>query len=221
MLETDSMAQVAEMFGPVMQAIAATMGPQCEVVLHSLESPDHLDRTIVAIENGHVTGRQVGGPTTNLGLEVLQTHDSTPDRFNYRSHTKDGRVLRSSSVYFRNAEGAIIGALCINLDITAYLQAHGALNDFLGRNDSEVKETFGAEIGEVLDALIQNALDRVGMPAPAMSRDDKIEVVRYLDEKGAFLVKRSMERVARALGISRVTAYAYLEEVRSGTNHSQ
>ncbi len=158
MLETDSMAQVAKMFGPVMQAIAATMGSQCEVVLHSLESSDCLDSTIIAIENGHVTGRQVGGPTTNLGLEALRTHDLTPDRFNYLSHTKDGRVLRSSSIYFRNDAGMIIGALCINLDITAYLQAQGALNDFLGRNDSEIRETFGAEIGEVLDALIQNAL---------------------------------------------------------------
>ena len=40
-------------------------------------------------------------------------------------------------------------------------------------------------------------------------------MVRSLDEKGAFLVKRAAERIARALGTSRVTAYAYLEEARA------
>ena len=39
-------------------------------------------------------------------------------------------------------------------------------------------------------------------------------VVRYLDEKGVFLIKKSAERVAEFLDISRFTVYNYLNEVK-------
>src|SRR5512142_860148 len=110
------MTELRDVLVPVMKAIAQTVGPRCEVVLHDLRAADRLGSTIVWIENGQVTGRRVGGPTTNLGLEALRTGDPNPDRFNYRTKTADGRELRSSSVYFRNGRGEIIGALCVNVD---------------------------------------------------------------------------------------------------------
>ena len=46
-----------------------------------------------------------------------------------------------------------------------------------------------------------------------MKRDDKIEFVRYLDKKGAFLITHSAERVYEYLNISRFTLYNYLDIV--------
>ncbi|WP_147917151.1 PAS domain-containing protein [Ruania zhangjianzhongii] len=54
-----------------MRAISSTVGPHCEVVLHDLSSRS-MDRTIYAAENGHVTGGEPGGPSTNFGAGVLQ-----------------------------------------------------------------------------------------------------------------------------------------------------
>src|SRR5699024_5002665 len=63
----DSVEQIVESFRPVIHAIAAAGGPGCEVVLHDLSAPEpDLGSTIVAIENGHVTGREVGGPSNSL-----------------------------------------------------------------------------------------------------------------------------------------------------------
>lgn len=42
----------------VMKLIAAQFGPDCEVVLHDWSK--EYESTIVAIENGHVSGRKVG-----------------------------------------------------------------------------------------------------------------------------------------------------------------
>jgi predicted transcriptional regulator YheO len=203
---------------PVMKAIATTIGPRCEVVLHEIRPGEPLDTSIVAIENGHVTGRTVGGPSTNLGLEAIQSGRANPDRFNYRTRTNDGRELRSSSIYFRGADGQLMAALCINLDVAPYLNARDALGELIGppsAEDDEVPETFGKEMGEVLDALIQRSIDRSGVAIGLMTRDQKIAVIRDLDGRGAFLVKRAIERIARALRISRVTAYAYLQEART------
>jgi predicted transcriptional regulator YheO len=172
----------------------------------------------VHIENGQVTGREVGGPSTNLGMEAIRTADPNPDRFNYRTRTKDGRVLRSSSVYFRDTEGALIAALCINFDVMAYAEANEALEELLGslpgESAEEVPEIFGGDIGEVLDGLVQEAIARTGRTPASMDRDEKVEVLRWLDLQGAFLVKRAIDRVSKALRISRVTAYAYLREAR-------
>ncbi len=219
-LPIDEIAEIREPLIAIARAIAATIGPHCEVVLHDYREWGRSGSTIIWIENGQVTGRRVGGPTTNLGLEAMRSGNLSPDRFNYRTRTKDGRTLRSTSIYFRNRSGELIGSLCINLDVSAYLNARSALDTLLGMeteavSETEVAETFGNDIGEVLDAQIQAAISRTGKPAAALVREDKVAVVRYLDEKGAFLVKRAADRIARALGTSRVTVYAYLEEARS------
>ncbi len=211
----EDISDLRDLLVPIMKAIALTVGPRCEVVLHDLHAWDRLGSTIVWIENGQVTGRRVGGPTTNLGLEALKTGDANPDRFNYRTRTPDGRELRSSSIYFRNSRGELIGALCINLDVRAYAHARDALQELVGDGDIEVDETFRTDIGEVLDDLVRQGIARVGVPVTAMTRDEKVSVIRYLDDRGGFLVKRAIDRVARALRISRVTASAYLEEARA------
>lgn len=41
------------------RGIAAQFGPNCEVVVYDLTEND-VEHSIVAIENGHVTGRKVG-----------------------------------------------------------------------------------------------------------------------------------------------------------------
>ena len=43
-----------------------------------------------------------------------------------------------------------------------------------------------------------------------MERDDRVRVVRAMGERGLFLIKGSVERVARVLGVSRYTVYNYL-----------
>ena len=120
-LPVDEMSDLVGAAGSHRAGHRATIGPRCEVVLHDYREWDRSGSTIVWIENGHVTGRHVGGPTTNLGLEAMRSGDASPDRFNYRTRTrKDGRTLRSTSIYFRNRAGEFIGALCINLDVSAY-----------------------------------------------------------------------------------------------------
>ena len=47
-----------ELFKAIMKMIAKQFGDKCEVVLHDWSGG--YDKTIVAIENGHVSGREVG-----------------------------------------------------------------------------------------------------------------------------------------------------------------
>ena len=53
------------------KGIARQFGPNCEVVVHDLASNDP-ETSIVAIENGHVSGRRVGDGPSHVVLEALR-----------------------------------------------------------------------------------------------------------------------------------------------------
>ena len=48
-----------------------------------------------------------------------------------------------------------------------------------------------------------------------MTKAEKLEVVRFLDRRGAFLITKSGDRVCEFLNISKFTLYNYLDAVRS------
>jgi predicted transcriptional regulator YheO len=211
-------AELRVLLGPVMRGITSAVGQHCEVVLHDLTGED-FEHTIAAIENGHVTGRSVGGPSTNLGLEVVREESSVGDEYGYRARTRDGRELHCSSVYFHDDDGYVIAALCINVDVTPFIAARGALNDVLdgaSRGVPDRGEIFASDINELLDQMIEEAVASTGKAVSMLSRDDRLAIMRVLDERNAFSVKRAVDRVSGRLGISRVTVYNYLDEIRSG-----
>ena len=64
-----------------------------------------------------------------------------------------------------------------------------------------------------LDRLIDSVETELGGPLPTLSRHDKQRAVRLLDERGAFILRRAVEDVADAMGVSRITVYNYLNAI--------
>lgn len=205
-----------ESFLPVVQGLAELFGTNCEVVLHDLSA---IPASVVAIENGHVTGRDLGDPPTDQMLRTLRNVDRVPDVRIYAS-SREGKVLKSLAVTLRGREAQPIGILGVNFDVSEMVQVQRALATLtaLGRLGSEAvpvtEEIFSGDIRDVLAGMIAATLREMGKTPAAMSRDEKMEVVKRLEERGAFLVKRSAEQVAEALDLSRFTVFAYLKEIR-------
>lgn len=65
-----------------------------------------------------------------------------------------------------------------------------------------------------LDRLIDQVELELGGNLEDLSREDKQRAVRMLDERGAFVMRRSVEEVADAFGVSRITIYNYLNATR-------
>ena len=76
----------------------------------------------------------------------------------------------------------------------------------------------GRVVGAMRILSLQGALHRMidgverelGAPLGQLGREDKQRAVRLLEERGAFVLRRSVEDVADALGVSRITVYNYL-----------
>ncbi|MBM6853214.1 transcriptional regulator [Mediterraneibacter glycyrrhizinilyticus] len=201
----------------IAHGLAEHFGPQCEIAIHDVTRD--LSNTIVYIENGQVSGRTDGDGASNVVLEALNTPpEKLHDQIAYLTRTEDGRALKSSTLYIRDENGNLRYLFSVNYDI-ASLRAVDELIQGLITTHPLKKENPEREsvpkiphtVTELLDSLIEHAIAEIGKPVVMMTKEDKIRVVHYLNDAGAFLITKSGDRVASALGISKFTLYKYME----------
>jgi predicted transcriptional regulator YheO len=214
-LANESLSASLRMLLPVVRGLAEMLGQECEIVLHDVSRLPH---SIVAIENGSLTGRSVGDGPTDRMLRNLRNSDEANDvRLYVSSH--DGRIFKSLAVTLRDDDGSPIGLLGLNFDVSEIVQAQRTLAGMssIGRRGEAVdSEIFAGDIRDVVATMVTQVVAEMGRTPAAMSREEKMEVVKRLEERGAFLVKRSAEQVAEALDLSRYTIFSYLKEIRHG-----
>lgn len=212
---TTKLNPIIQSYIPLVKGIAATFGSRCEVVLHDFTDLQH---SIVAIENGHVTGRSSGSPMTESSLKLVQNGKVDEDIINYTGKSADGRVLKSTTVFIKDEHQKVIGCFCINFDITELVGARSVLNDIMKISEDFQERPNDAKnlnvVSVVLTDLVKETLDEVGKPIIYLSKDDKVMMVDRLDQKGAFLIKGAIDYVANVLCVSRYTIYNYLDEIR-------
>ncbi|WP_158848829.1 helix-turn-helix transcriptional regulator [Saccharothrix deserti] len=195
----------------VMPGLAATFGRSCEVVLHDYRQPDN---SVVAVA-GELTGRRVGSAMSEIGLAVLARGNEAVDELNYLTRTPAGRLIKSSTMPLRDERGEVFGALCVNLDVTALRQVGDLLADLAGGDVTPATTTFTDDIEEVVDAVVRSEELALAKPADALSKPERLRLLRALDQRGVFQLRGAAPRVAARLGISRASLYADLAACRT------
>ena len=208
-LNDDSINPIIKSLIPVIEGLAKTFGSFCEFVLHDVSKTDY---SIVAIENGNITGRKVGAPVTDLLMELITKNDDY--KLNYRSTTKDGKPLKCSTILIKDEQGKIIGSLCINIDITSAKIAESFLQE-ITKSEDETEESFPENVNAFLQFMINKAIKLINKPTHLASKDEKIEIIKYLNENKIFHIKGAVDITAKELNVSRYTIYNYLDEVRN------
>lgn len=198
-------------------AITEQFGENSEVVVHDLRSADP-DHTIVAIENGHVSQRQLGDGPSRIVLEAVQHKgEGVPgDMHGYLTKTRDGRILKSSTVFLKDENGEVEGVFSLNYDITELLMAERAIDSILNHKAAgqEQPDRIPQNVNDLLDDLIEQSVALVGKPVAMMTKDDKITAIQFLNNAGAFLVTKSGDKVSKYFGISKYTLYSYIDAKR-------
>ena len=204
------------------KALSAQFGPNCEVVIHDLQSNDP-DSSIVAIENGHVSGRKIGDGPSHVVLEALEAMNNGgkpgEDRLSYLAKTADGKTLKSTTVYIRDEDKQPIGIFSINYDITLMLAMEENLRQFTATTPEQpenIPEPITQDVSDLLDELIEQSVKRVGKPVALMTKEEKVKAIGFLNDTGAFLITKSGGKVCKYFGISKYTLYSYIEEAKNG-----
>ncbi len=198
-------------------ALALQFGSGCEVVVHDLETTDP-SHSIVAIENGHVTGRKLGDGPSHVVLEALHAGtERLEDRLAYLTKTADGKILKSSTVFIRDDEGRTVGIFAVNYDITILRAMGDTIAEVVGTGPSAPREPepIVRSVADLLDDLIEQSVQLVGTPVALMTKEEKVRAIRYLNDTGAFLITKSGPKVCKYFGISKYTLYNYLDEARA------
>lgn len=209
-----------QQFLPLVDAIAETFGRNCEVILHDLINPS---KSIIKIANGHITGRDIDDPLTDFGLLLYERANNSKNNdflIGYRTKSKNGLDLKSTTIFIRNNKGKVIACLCINIDITFYKSIQNAIEEIcktsdydFGTNNNESPENFESSLDTLINELIERSIKKIGKPVGYMDKEDKLNIIRDLKQRGFFLIKGSSRRASKVINVSLPTIYKYLEEI--------
>ncbi|PKM94887.1 MAG: hypothetical protein CVU84_08150 [Firmicutes bacterium HGW-Firmicutes-1] len=199
--------------------LGACFGDNTEVVLHSF---DDLNHSVIAICNGHISGRIIGAPLTSFALSKLKDKgkEGPPYYLNYLGMSKNNTKLRSNSFFILDKQGNPRGMLCVNTDVSKYQQAADLLQKLAfipalisDEKDNNNIEAFQSSPKDMINGIINDVTHSVGIAAERLTVDEKIEIVRRLNEEKFFLIKGTVSQVAIMLGISEATVYRYLSNI--------
>jgi len=209
-VSSDRVDHILDHYVTVAEAVGKMMGPVMEVAVHDLRQPDS---SIIAIYNGHLTGRDVGDGATDLGLRRLRGKEVPDKMIGYANQTPDGTKMKSSSLAIRDDEGALVGALCLNLDISYFEQYGKFIERLISTHESEHLddgEDFGATTPreDIKDAIDQVRISK-GWMGQSLSNDQKRTIVEHLYRQGHFKKRGAVTIMAEQLGLTRPSIYNY------------
>jgi len=207
--------EVIEALKQLVEPIAKMFGPACEVVLHDLRKPD---RSIVAIANGHLTGRKVGDTMTDTDLYKV-SKDIYPSNSltGYRATTKDGKKLRCTTIFIRNARGKAYAAFGINFDLSLFEEldryAQYMLQDVGYQKKAPIQPR---HVKSLVETIISETIQFHANHPYRLGAEERKRIIQELDSKGIFSIRGSVPALAKALGVSRATIYKHLNEIGNG-----
>ena len=182
-------------------------------------------RCITAIANGQNSGRTKGAPLTDLALKIIQEGiwKKEPYLLNYSGLTKDKKPLISSTLFIKDGP-ELLGMLCLNVDTQIYRDLCSSILN-LGKISSEPSsrevidlspehtETFTNDIGDMIANALPDYITENGIPVDRLTQDEKIAIVKQLNEKGVFMIKGAVSEAAFKLNCSDATIYRYLNKI--------
>ena len=219
---------ILDYYKKLVDFLGEVLGENAEVVLRDCRKPDHY---IIAIANGHVSGRTIGAPITDFTLSILANEEWKEKDYvvNYEGKAAPDKRLRSST-YFIREEGKLVGQLCVNIDMTPYEQVMDRIRQLSGMGlmsdggqsgiiCSGPVENFSEDvIGDMMKkAVITVVGSSEAKVRERLTQKEKIEIIGELNRAGLFQLKGAVGAVAEYLYCSEASVYRYQSKIQKKT----
>lgn len=200
------------------------MGDKCEIIVNDFRKG--YDHAVTYAINSELSNRQVGdSPRGGMIAKFGENIDGFGDSmiFFYPGIKRQGEMFKSCTTLIADEEDKIIGSICVNMEISNFIFAQGALNDFiqyppLDHNTTiygnESTEICTKNVDEILSYYMQQCEKLICKPMPLMTKEEKVKALDYLEQRGVFKITKASNILSEAFGISRYTLYSYLEEAK-------
>ena len=219
---------ILDYYKKLVDFLGEVLGENAEVVLRDCRKPDH---DIIAIANGHVSGRTIGAPITDFTLSILANEEWKEKDYvvNYEGKAAPDKRLRSST-YFIREEGKLVGQLCVNIDMTPYEQVMDRIRQLSGMGlmsdggqsgiiCSGPVENFSEDvIGDMMKkAVITVVGSSEAKVRERLTQKEKIEIIGELNRAGLFQLKGAVGAVAEYLYCAEASVYRYQSKIQKKT----
>ena len=215
----------------MVEFLSKALGPDYEIALHDLNDKNN---SIVAIANGHISGRTIGAPLSNVALRFIASreYEKTDYKVNYSGISVGNKLLRSSTMFIKDESGKLVGLLCINFDDSRFKELSTRLfqmchpddyveqriyyNEKIAEMDQrpgDEPENFHNSISAVMEDVIQQVTQGSQVPVDRLTHEEKMHIVEMLEEKGIFLLKGAVHHVAQSPCCSQASIYRYLSKL--------
>lgn len=196
-----------------------------EIVLHDISKPEH---SVIAIINGHISGRKIGSSLNGAALTYIRhkIYLKTNELLNYRGYSKEGHELVCYTRFIKDDNNKLLGMLCVNIDKAEEIELTKKLCSMFGFDESisdsvsiapsvnPLKEHFPENVEETLDIIYDEVINESHIDSTDLSYKQRQNIMRKLEEKGAFLFKGAIPIIAKKLQISEATTYRYLAKMK-------
>ena len=198
----------------IAEGIARMFGSTCETLIHDMQQEAF---PIVAIYNGHVSGRSVGSTKSIYGAQTTQDSEDdvtffSNDYVNTRVVSANGRFIKSST--FNYIGEGYHYALGVNFDYTP-LAGTRRLIDELSMADGDLNNMLTIKAQGQLDGIFDSCLEAVGTSLDRLKKEDRMRLLVLLSEQQFFKYQKAVAFVADKLNVSRYTIYKYIHEIES------
>lgn len=213
-----------------MSFISKAIGPDFEISL--IDTKDGKNR-IIAMEYGNISGRHVGEEISPLLKKSIENkeYETTDYIANRTTYAKSGKPLRTSVFFIKDEDNNLEGIMCINFDDSRYEEL-GKKIMFLCHPDyytehritkqsdsSDINGDYkdvgeSMTIEETIESIVDNELNEVLIPVERLTQDEKIQIVKHLDNKGVFMMKGSVGIFSKKLDVSQASVYRYINIAR-------
>ncbi|MFR7990349.1 MAG: transcriptional regulator [Anaerovoracaceae bacterium] len=206
--------QVLDFLMRTAEGISQMFCHSCETLIHDMSRPGH---PVIAIFNGHVSGRQEGSTADIFGDDSAAQGDTghfklEKDIINSLAVTKNGRYIKSTTLNFIGENYHY--ALGINFDYTFLSSAMSTLEGLVSI-DNDLNHAISDSSNAQLEEIFKDCLSIIGKPVESMKKNDRVQLIALLMQRNAFSFQKSITYVAEQLQVSRYTIYKYCHEVEA------
>ncbi len=215
----------------LMNFISKTIGPDYEITLLDTTNSS---KKIIALVNGHISGRDVGAGLSPLAQKAIteKEYEQADYIINRTSYAVSGKALRSSMFFIKDERGELEGILCLNFDDSRYAELSENLFSlchpdkyYSGNKEINIKiqepdKPYGIEreekgtLKETIDHIIDKDLEKYSVSVDRLTQEERLEIIERLDNQGVFMMKGAVSSVSEKLKCSQASTYRYLSMIR-------
>ena len=140
----------------------------------------------------------------------------------YQEEALFRKGVNSENFVIRSEKGQPIGLFCINYNSRILKEIKQFINSILSDEFSKIKTNVDENDNETTDdysfmslgkSMIDEVLNEYSIGSDRMIAEEKMQVVKKLNDRGLFQLKGIISTVALKLNVSEATMYRYLNNL--------